>query len=234
MSTKLESMVGYLAGRKVEPELLDELADPSSEASKFLEATRARSRALLAEPRPIEAPRTTRTGRGAMISLGLLGIAALVAFAATLQVVDKRFRLLEASLAIRDVEAKADARRLEALLERLAEPRPEPEWPRSLEASLKRIESGLGRVEAGSARPRADRPSELALEELAAIRREIAANELAANTRSEEVQAAVHDAARVLRLLLNRFDPPVLDPAKPPGFNPPRPPANGEPRRAKP
>ena len=38
MTTKLEAMVGYLAGRDADPSLLDELANPSSEASHFLEA----------------------------------------------------------------------------------------------------------------------------------------------------------------------------------------------------
>ena len=45
MRTKLEAMVGYLAGRDADPALLEELDSPSSEASHFLEATRTRSRA---------------------------------------------------------------------------------------------------------------------------------------------------------------------------------------------
>ena len=234
MSTKLEAMVGYLAGRKAEPDLLDELSDPLSEASRFLEATRVRSRALLAEPQPVAPPRATRAGRWGLISLALLGIAALVAFAATLQVVDRRFRLLEASLQARDLEAKADARRFEAILEHLAESKPKTEGPRDLESSLKRIEAGLKSVEARDSVLETDRSTELALEELAAIRRELAANDRAATTRAEELQAAIHDSARVLRLLLKAAEPLAPIPPQAPVFNPPRPPAGGEPRRAKP
>ncbi len=222
MSTKLEAMVGLLAGRKIEPELLDELADPSSEASRFLEATRTRSRALLGEPRMLENPRPTRHGRGGLIALALLAIAAFVAFAVTLQVVDRRFRLLEASLEARDREARADALRLEAILQRLAEPKPAPEWPASFEESLKRIEAGLGRVEV-------DPSTAQIREEIAAIRRELSATDKLAIKRAEELQAAVHDAARVVRLLINRSEPPAPGQE---GFNPPRQPVGGgDPRR---
>jgi hypothetical protein len=232
MSTKLEAVVGLLAGREVEPGLLDELADPSSEASRFLEATRLRSRALFAGPAPPENPHRARSGRGGMIALALLSIAAIVLFSATLQVVDRRFRLLEGRLEARDRESRGDALRLESILGRLAEPRPAPEWPSSFEASLKRLEAGLGRLEAA---PEKDAPSaEQLRDDLAAIRRELSTAEKGEAKRSEELQAAIHDAGRVLRLLLNRFDPPPPGPEKAPGYAPPHPQPNNDTRRAKP
>jgi hypothetical protein len=227
MSTKLEAMVGLLAGRKVEPELLDELADPSSEASRFLEATRARSRALLAEPGMLEKTKPDRVGRVGLIPLALLASAVLVALALTLLVVERRFQRLETELKARDLESsRVDARRLEAVLERLAESRP----------SLRPIEDDLARLEQSLAKtppPKADPALAQARDEIAAIRRELAATDRLASTRSEELQSAIHDASRLLKLLINRLDPPPPDAE--PGFKPPpRPLAPGDPRRVKP
>ena len=63
MKTKLEMMVGYLAGRQGEAaELIRrELEDPTSEASRWLEAVRSRSRGVfvadsLEGPAPISTP----------------------------------------------------------------------------------------------------------------------------------------------------------------------------------
>ena len=231
MSTKLEAMVGLLAGRAAEPALLEELADPSSEASRFLEATRARSKALFAGPTGAEPPKASPPGRGGMIAVALLAVAALVAFAATLRVVDGRFRLLEARSEARDAEARAQARRVEEALGRLVEPAGVAET--SSEA-LRRIEAGLDRVEARPPPTAADPSAGRLREEVAALRRELASAEQAGARRDEEVQAAVHDAARVLRLLLGRLDPPAPGTDSTPVFTPPRPPGGGEPRRPKP
>lgn len=234
MSTKLEAVVGLLAGRKVEPALLEELDDPSSEASRFLEATRARSKALFAEPANPEPSRPSRPGRSGPYAVAFLAIASLVAVAAALHVIDRRFRLLEAELAARDLQAREDARRVVSILERLAEPRPEPGWVAPFEANLRRIEQEVETIKATPPLvPKADPSSARILEELGAIRHDLATAEKQAERRSEEVQAVVHDAARVMRLLINRFDP-TLGPDKQPVFTPPRSPANGEPRRPKP
>ncbi len=141
MSTKLEAMVDFLSGREGDPRLLDELADPSSEASRFLESTRERSRALLEDPtigRTVDRPR---------LPLRWLAIAALIAIAlAAFSLISwlaaDRLRRLESTLARAEAESKAKDLRLDAALSRIAESRP----------SLDPIAEALGRVEAGLAR----------------------------------------------------------------------------------
>jgi hypothetical protein len=232
MTTKLEAMVGLLAGREVEPKLLEELADPSSEASRFLEATRARSKALLAGPLAAEALRVKGEGRGRWtIALVLLVVSALVAVAAAVHAVDRRVRELEAASEARRDEAKAEALRLEAILGRLADSANSA----TLDATLRRIDSRLARLEAAPVSPpKADRAIALTLEELAAIRRELAALDKQSADRSEDLQAAVHDAGRVLRLLLSRIEPTPAELEKNPVFPPGRPQPGGEPRRPRP
>ena len=230
MSTKLEAVVGLLAGREVEPKLLDELADPSSDASRFLEATRTRSKALF--DGPVEVPRRDRDGRGRwVIALVLLVVSALVALAAALRAVDHRFRQVENHLEAKDAEAKAEARRIETLLGRLADSTSDADRAATIGAALGRIEDRLARLEAA---PAPDKAEPRTLEEFAAIRRELAAIDKQSADRAEDLQAAVHDTGRVLRLLLNRFDPAPAGADKPPSFPPARPPAGVDPRRSKP
>src|SRR5262249_35824194 len=66
MKTKMEMMAGYLAGRQDETAgaIRRELEDPSSEASRWLEAVRARSREILVpgSPEVLDAV-ATRPGR---------------------------------------------------------------------------------------------------------------------------------------------------------------------------
>jgi hypothetical protein len=221
MSTKLQAMVGLLAGREPEPALLEELADPTSEASRFLESTRARSRALFAGPVAAAPPRDSRGRRLALV-------------VAAVRLVDLRFRQLEASLEARSQEARAEARRMGESLDRLAVTRAVPEPLDPLKDALTRIEADLVRIErrsSGADVARADPVVTQVREDLASIRRELSASELAEAQRVDELRASVHDAARVLRLLLNRIDPtaPVVDPG--PVFTPPRP---TDPRRKKP
>jgi hypothetical protein len=154
MKTKLEIMVAYLAGRQGEAagSIRRELEDPTSEASRWLEALRSRSREILgADPPEMPAPilaRPTRdrtTGRGKAgrwlpaLLLGASGAALVfLAVAASWRSQDHRLRDLEAALERREarwgdrfdrVEARWGDRfdRLEAALTRReAPPRGEP------------------------------------------------------------------------------------------------------------
>ena len=213
MSTKLEAMIGLLAGRGAEPALLDELADPASEASQFLEATRSRSRSLIAgpespEPAPGPAPRRLAPAWVVVALVAALGLAAWAGVA-----LDRRFRLLEADLAARSAEARLAAARLEAAIASQARPRVE------FAEILKRIEAAQERADA---RPE---PSELdpALAEiragLAQVRRDAEAADKAESVRAEELRAEVHEAARLLKLLLTRSLPlaPTTEPPRPAG-----------------
>jgi hypothetical protein len=237
MSTKLEEMVGLLAGRKVDPAILDELADPSSEASRFLEATRARSRALLKQPGETEDFERTRPIRQRgpwRIAPAWPVVGFIILIVSAFGVVDHRFRRLEASLSLRDHEARASGLRFESILNRLAEPGPRSNSP---ETALKRIEDAVRRLERLEGKPDSAMAELLSVQirdELAQQRRELSVIEKAETRRLEEIQAAVHDAGRVLRLLLNRT-PPLEPTGEPiPGFNPPRPSTGGEPRRGTP
>jgi hypothetical protein len=158
---RLEVMVGYLAGREGEDAaaLRAELADPSSEASRFLEATRLRSRALIEEP-PIadEGPsRPVRHRQGAYGGAMVAAVAAsiLVTAGGALWMGEARLNRLETTLALREAESRADSRRLEAALARAIEappkavaapsipnPRPQPS-----EQALARVEVGLGKLD---------------------------------------------------------------------------------------
>jgi hypothetical protein len=237
MSTKLEAMVGLLAGRKVEPALLEELADPSSEASRFLEATRARSRALLDDPGSAEPPRPIGSRRGGIITLGALVVGLITLVAAMLWVVDRRFQALEARLSSRDIEAREDARRLEVLLAKLAEPRPSPQSAEAIEAALERIEtalSGLDKLEKGQEPMAADPSIAQVRDQLALLRHELSATDKVEVRRFDELQASIRETSRLLKLLLGRSEPST-SPEPSPSFNPPRPPVGGgDPRRAKP
>jgi hypothetical protein len=178
MKTKLEMMVAYLAGRQGEAagSIRRELGDPTSEASRWLEALRSRSAGVLgAEPseRPVPIPprpprdRTTGPGKDGRRRPALLlgaSAAALVflAVAASWRSQDGRLRDLEAALQRREARWADRFDRLEAALARReARPPGEPAGskavdPRELKTpttadrptslALARIEATLGEL----------------------------------------------------------------------------------------
>jgi hypothetical protein len=144
MKTKLEMMVGYLAGRQGDAaaSIRRELEDPTSEASRWLEAVRSRSRgvvgaAALEQPDPVSPPavrdRATAPGMaGRRLARLLFGAAAaalaLIAAGAAWRARDDRLGHLEATLARREARWGDRFRRLEAALARREAPprRPAP------------------------------------------------------------------------------------------------------------
>jgi hypothetical protein len=228
MSTKLEAMVGYLAGRDGDPRLLDELTDPSSEASRFLEATRTRSKALLAGPDHLDEPRAGRSRPRGWLSFAGWALAGALAVGVAAWVVEARLRRIESTMVRREVEARAGAERIEAALARLAGPRPSPDnQPDPAGAALGRVEAGLGRLERtleGLAvepePPKLDPTLAEVRNELATLRRELSAGEKAAVRRAEELLASNHEVARLLRLLLDRSQPSAPAQELPPFPNP--------------
>ena len=117
MKTELERLVGYLAGRQGESaeRIRAALGDPSSAASRLLEVTRARTRAML-EPRPPDranperpdptrrrvAPRPARPARAAWLAPGLAAAVLVIAAGAAWWDNAERLRRLETTLARRD------------------------------------------------------------------------------------------------------------------------------------
>jgi hypothetical protein len=178
MKTKLEMMVAYLAGRQGEAagSIRRELADPTSEASRWLEELRSRSAGILGadapeRPAPIPArPNRNRTTApataGRRLPALLLGASAaalvFLAVAASWRSQDGRLRKLEAAMARREARWGDRFDRLEAALARReAPPRGEPAGskaanPRELKPStvedrptrlaLARIEARLGEL----------------------------------------------------------------------------------------
>ncbi len=139
MKTKLEMMVAYLAGRKGEAaeSIRRELEDPTSEASRCLEAVRSRSRRALRRGRCRRCRTSSHlaqsaTGRphlgcpgdgcfrcsSALSSAALVFIAVGVAWRAQ----DDRLRHLEATLARREARWGDRFNRLEAALTRREAP----------------------------------------------------------------------------------------------------------------
>jgi hypothetical protein len=231
MSTKLEAVVGLLAGRPVDPGLLEELDDPSSEASRFLEATRNRSRALLDELSPRDRPDGAGRRRGDrrwVIALAIAATVLLTALGLALWAAEARLRRLEEGQARSQSEARSSASRLEAALNRLAE-------SKSAGVSLDPIGATLGRLDRrmeGLER-RADPTIAQLREEIALLRREITASEKGVALKTEELQALVHEAARLLKLQINQAQPPPST-ERAPVFPPPRPTSGIENRRVTP
>jgi hypothetical protein len=238
---RLETMVGYLAGREGEDAaaLRAELADPSSEASRFLEATRLRSRALIEEPPvAIGGPsRPIRTRQGAIRAAMVAAVAAsiLLSAGAALWLGESRLNRLEATLALREAESRADARRLEATLARaigapskaVAAPVTPNPRPLPIEQALARVEVGLGKLDRriegldrSSQAPvppptLAPEPAPVGVDpaiaeirrEVAALRRELVASDQAGARQVMEIRMALQDVGNLLRMALNR--PPV-------------------------
>lgn len=145
MKTKLEMMVAYLAGRQGEAagSVRRELADPTSEASRWLEALRSRSAGILGGDAPEKpAPILARPVRDRAVAAGKAGTrlpalwlgatataAGLVVLvvAASWRSQDGRLRNLEAALEHRETRWRDRFDRLDAALARRpAPPRTEP------------------------------------------------------------------------------------------------------------
>ena len=139
MKTKLEMMVAYLAGRKGEAaeSIRRELEDPTSEASRCLEALRSRSRlafgAAMPEtpgPIPSRSIRNRSTARGtpwkrrASLLFGASSalVVVFIAVGAAWRAQDDRLRHLEATVARREARWGDRFNRLEAALTRREAP----------------------------------------------------------------------------------------------------------------
>ncbi len=138
MKTKLEMMVAYLAGRQGEAagSIRRELGDPTSEASRWLEALRSRSAGIVgADPPEMPAPISARPTRDRTTGPGMTGrrlpalllgasAAALVflALAASWRSPDDRLRDLQAALERREARWGDRFDRLEAALARREAP----------------------------------------------------------------------------------------------------------------
>ena len=237
MSTKLEAMVGLLAGRQVDARLLEELDDPSSEASRFLEATRDRSRALLGELGPRGRPEGGGRPPGdrrwlivlAVVVAGLLIALGLLSWAA-----EARLRRLEAGLSASQAEARSSASRLEAALGRLADVRPPVVSLGPIEDALGKLDRRMEGWERGAGPTKPDPMIAQTREEIVQFRREISAIEKGAARRAEELQASIHESARLLRLLISQGQPPATTPDRTPQALPPRPTPGLENRRLTP
>jgi len=231
MTTKLEAMVGYLAGRGGDDRFLDELADPNSEASRFLEATQARSKALLEGPSrsgPLESDRPIRSK--SWVPWVVLAVVALIATGLVAWLIDVRLRRLEALAVLSKAESEATARKIETTLARLLEIRPEPPSLVPVEKAIGQVEAGLSklerRIESLGPRPEPAKVDPIFAEirdGLVLLRRELSADEKTKVRQIEEMQASIHELGRVLRLLLNRVQPPAPTTDPPTAF-PPSPP----------
>jgi hypothetical protein len=140
MRTKLEMIVGYLAGRQGESaeSIRRELRDPASEASRWLEAMRSRSRGLgdtgLAEMQGPGLPSLIRDGTAARRPAGrrwltaFLGgsaaAAALIGLAVAWRAKDERLLRLEMVLGQQEARWEARFNHLDAILVRREPERP--------------------------------------------------------------------------------------------------------------
>jgi len=232
MKTDLETMIGYLAGRAGgdAARLRAEFGDPSSEASRFLEAARRRTRALVddrpaEEPRPAPAPRRARAWRisPAAAAAALVLVSALV----PLGVGEVRERRLRAALDRAEADSRAQAGRLRAaLLARPTPTRPDPpasSKPRDepITLALNRVEEGLGKLERrldGFSRPAPGPPTAIEVPppigpdpslgeiraEIVAIRRETASSEQATARQLQEMRTVLQELNQIVRRAVSR------------------------------
>ncbi len=233
MNTELEAMVGYLAGRggTDAARIRAAVDDPTSQASRFLESTRKRTRALLddgpAGPVIAPAPRRPRSrqvaGRAAVAALIVAAVALPLGFG------EARARRLEVALAEGEARSRSQARRLEEALARAAAARPvvpaRPSAPAPAEAgdgptrlALGRVEEGLGklerrldglaRAETGPAPAPGNPPLDPAVAEIRAevesIRRDVASAEQATGRQLQEMRTVLQELNQVLRRALSR------------------------------
>jgi hypothetical protein len=235
MTTKLDELVGYLAGRDGDPQILEELADPASDASLFLEAARSRSKALIQEPMAsVKFPKPSRSRPWAKPTAWFLGAIGLVAIGLALWFIEMQVRRLEAAQIGRDVDARATAARLESAMDRLLESPLDPSMISAIgrvETGLERLERRLGTLENSKQATNPEPVVSQLRDDLAKLRMEIASAEKTRARKAEELEAGVHEVGRVLRLLLGRLDPPLPTTPEPGSPPPSRTPPNPVPRR---
>jgi hypothetical protein len=230
MTTKLDDLVGYLAGREGGPRFQNELEDPASDVNLFLEAARTRSKALIQEPTVPDPRGKVRTIRNwpRSIARGCAAVAGLAAIALAVWFFETRLSRIEAEQKRAAAEARASSDRLEASLDRLRDFQPDP-VPSEIETkTFARIEAGLGQLEARLERAPASSSSDPSFsqlrEEVAGLRREMTASEKARIRQGEELQSLIHEVGRVQKLILNRVEPlpPPASPESPRTFPPSR------------
>jgi hypothetical protein len=227
MRTKLEAVVGYLAGRDADPSLLDELTNPSSEASRFLEATRTRSRALLEEPSPEQpvAPALVQPkSRQWRERLGWATVGVL-ALGAAIGLGEIRFRRVEAAMERASIDARSRSEQVEAALARLADLNSSAGASVGTnQVALGRLESSLGqldgKVQALVNRPSADPTLVEIRDQLTAIARELAASGKSNARQTEDLKSLIHENARLIKILINRSQPLAPVEEAPPRRNP--------------
>jgi hypothetical protein len=224
MKTKLEMMAGYLAGRRDESADLvrQELGDPASEACRFLEAMREKSRAALGvdppgRPDPGPAPRgpiaraLPGPARLPVTVLALVVSPVLIAVGAAWWAQDQRLRGIEASLSRGDEGREDRVRRLERAVAR---------GGNATESALDRQEAALGKLERRLGEDRASRldPDDPTVDrlrrDLDGLRQDLGARERADRQDLQGLRSALEEAQRSLRRLEAR--PPAQPPVRVP------------------
>jgi hypothetical protein len=209
MKTKLEMMAGYLAGRRDESteRIRQELSDPASEASCFLEAMRAKSREALPENPPKQPLRPWLPFTVLAMVIAPLLIAAGVASWAH----DRRLRRIEASRPREDEQWEDRIRRLETAIAR--DGNTAGSARARLESALDKLERRLGEIPAS--RLDSDDPTVARLRrDLDGVRQDLGARERADRHDLQELRSAVEEALRSLRRLEAR--PPAQPPVQVP------------------
>lgn len=226
MTTKLDELVGYLAGRPGNPEFLEELTDPDSEARLFLEATRSRSRSLIQEPLVVDPVRLKNNSwrRSRWWGWIAVGVGLGFVFCGFWLVLD-RLEAMDQRRNQQTLDAQTAWTRLDSSLNRLVDAPRDPSPAEVLAPVLTRLESSLDRIsrrleklEQAPGGARVEPSSSQVRDDLASLRLEIASIEKSRARQTEDLEKSIHEVARILRLLINR-----IDPATAPGTDPPRP-----------
>ena len=214
---KLESLVGFLSGKQHDASLDQDLTDPASEASLFLEAARERSRQLvgpLVIP-PATAPASPSQPRLIWAFLSVAVIASLI-----LALLEWRIERLESSNAQRSREARefnqalnesikalqrSQAESTQKLSELIKPPEGSPNVSGLME-KLTALERGIesSQNQAGLDKLRAD---------FSSLRTQVESIEKQSSIRAEESQTAFRETQRLIKLIMSRLDPPA--PANP-------------------
>jgi hypothetical protein len=211
MNTKLEMMAGYLAGRRDESADLirQELGDPASEAGRFLEAMREKSRGALGvdppgRPDPGPAPRgpiawaLPGPARLPVTGLALVVSPVLIAVGVAWWAQDQRLRGIGASLSRGDERWEDRVRRLEMAVAR---------GGNATESALARLEAALGKLERRLGEDHASRldpddPTVARLRrDLDGLRQDLGARERSDRQDLQELRSAIEEALRSLRRL---------------------------------
>ncbi len=224
MSTKLESLVSYLSGSETDPRFLEELDDPTSNAALTLEGVRSRSEALFQEPVATEfLPKSNQLGswpgRMAWIFAGLGILVVLVACWR----IETQITRLAADHEARESQRRVETRQLENFIGELRANRAEGPASETVLASLNRLEKGFEQIETRlnqiEKRPEPEKIETVpqpSLGDLANLRHEFASAEKVRVRQNEDLKTSIHEISRLLRLLINRLEPPPTTPAEPP------------------